>query len=325
MRTWLISLGAVLGLLLAAAEASAVNEEGLAELTEKNECADITLAYPVFGIQEIDNGVSSWAESYFRETVEDYQQYCLEDPDFREKSAAWNLSVTARELKSTPGTVSIYFSLYGYSGAVPPNQGAETLVLDMEGKRLGFDDLFGNTEGLWDFLSERVKADMRRRAKQNGGLPGPDSLTVAPKPESFKHFLVTPKGLTLIFTDVQAADDSVGELRIDVSLNALAGFNPQPGLWADPTAAQPAFDCAKQANRVEAEICANPILARCDEVMAKEYELVQEVVDKEALKKEQDLWRERMQSQCDSDSASLCILEHYTLRLAKLRGIKAAL
>jgi len=325
MRTWLISLGAIFGLLAAAAFAAAVDEEGMAELTEKNECADITLAYPVFGIPEIDNGVSAWAESFFRETVEDYQQYCLEDPDFREKSAGWNLSVTAKEIKSTPGTVSMYFFLYGYSGAVPPNQGAETLVLDMDGKRLGFDDLFGNTEGLWDFLSGRVKADRLRRAKQNGELPAPDSLTVAPKPESFRHFLVTPKGLTLIFAEVQAEADSVGEQRIDVSLNALAGFNPKPGLWADPTAAQPAFDCAQQANRVEAEICANPILARCDEVMAKEYELVQEVVDKEALKKEQDLWRQMMQSQCDSDSASLCILEHYTKRLAKLRGIKAAL
>jgi len=323
MRTWLIFMGTLFGLLAFAASLTAFNQEGLDELTEKNECADLSLAYPNFGIPKLDFGMSSWAESYFRAAVEDYKQYCLEDPELRAKSADWTLAVTAREIKSTPGTVSIYFYLYGYAGGVHPNQGAETLTLDMEGKQLGYDDLFGTTEGLWDFLSARANADLRRQAKQAGVFPAPEPLTVAPKPESFKRFLVTPEGLTLIFPGDQ--DESDGEKRCHVPLNSLAGFQPKPGLWSGPGVAKPAFDCAKPANKVETEICANPILALYDEEIAKEFALVLEVVDKEALQNEQSLWWQRMPSQCDSDPVSLCILEHYRMRLAKLIGIKASL
>ena len=328
MRTWPIFMGTLFWLLLPAARLAALNEEGLAELVEKSECINITMAYPDFGMPKLDAHVSAWAESYFREMVEDYKQYCLEDPELREKSADWTLSVKAKEIKSTPGTVSMYFRVYGYVGGAYPNQGTETLILDMEGQRLGYEDLFDTTEGLWAFLADRAGADLRRQAKQAGGNPEAAPLTLPPKLESFKYFLVTPGGLTLIFPADPAsadADEAAVEQRSDVSLKALARFNPKPGLWDAPQAVTPPFDCAQPANRAEAEICVNPILALYDAEIAREYARVLEVVDKEALQKEQNLWRQMMQSRCDSDPVSLCLFEYYRLRLDKLRGIKAAL
>ena len=104
-----------------------------------------------------------------------------------------------------------------------------TLVLDKNGKQLDYVDLFTRTDGLWKFLSGySIAAFTRQLGYANPSWAQGD---LAPKADSFKHFVVTPQGLALFFDDYQVASYGAGEQSCDIPLKALAKFAPKPGFW----------------------------------------------------------------------------------------------
>jgi uncharacterized protein YecT (DUF1311 family) len=82
----------------------------------------------------------------------------------------------------------------------------------------------------------------------------------------------------------------------------------------------PSFNCAKASNAVERAICADPVLAEMDVVMAADYrKALQAVPDQKTLRAEQRQWLRQMHSQC-ANGAFQCIQHHYGTRSSQLRS-----
>jgi len=211
----------------------AVSREGhfrLATLTGENGSFTARLQYPVFGRPALDQGIRTWVERFFsQETAELKRAHAKDEKPKRHGDYA----ITPRMIVSSWGTVSIAFGLsYMDRGAAHPSHDIRTVTFDARGKELGYEDLFRAPEGLWFFFSDHARSSLRARlAAQWESSPELYTEGLAPKPESFKRFVVTPGGLTLLFPRYQVAAYGEGEQRCDVPLNALAGFSPKPGIW----------------------------------------------------------------------------------------------
>lgn len=314
----------------------------LAKLTDSNDCFEAQLEYPVFGRTALDQGIRAWAERFFAQEVANLKRSCAEMETKPERQ--WGFAAGPQVL-STQGTVSIGFGTYYDTGGAHPNHGVHTLILDAEGKELDYGDLFLKTDGLWKFLSEYARTALRPELKEYWrNDPSLIQQGLAPKADSFKYFVVTPQGLTLIFPEYQVAPYVAGGQHCDVPLKALAKFSPKPGIWdtatgmpvrhqasppsekskGAPTSSRsfsPSFDCTKASNTVERAICADPILSQLDVSMAGDYKKALSVVaNKQALRAEQRQWLQQMHTQCAATADFKCIQQHYNKRLTQLRS-----
>jgi uncharacterized protein YecT (DUF1311 family) len=253
--------------------------------------------------------------------MSEYKRFCADAED-----DGWMYSAGPSEVVSTPGTLSIAFGIEAFTGGAHGSHGVETMIFDAQGSELGYRDLFLKTEGLWKFLSEYAFSALKRKVMSEEMLRG----GLEPQADSFKHFVVTPQGLTLIFPEYQVASYVEGEQRVDVPLKALAKFSPQPGIWgaaaggaAKPSAAKgfsPSFDCAKASNSVEHAICANPVLAELDvRVDAAYNKAISAAPNKaNALRTEQRQWLKQMHTQCAAATDFSCLERHDNQRLTQL-------
>lgn len=212
------------------------NAYPLVKLTDTTDCYEASLEYPVFGQAALDQSVRGWAEQFFAQETADLRSACAEggrNPDSRKWEFGASPQVTAFNK-----VTSIEFSIYYDTGGAHPNHEARTLILNEEGKILGYADLFGKPEGLWKFFSEYAFSALRPEMKKNDCWnPSTVREGLAPKADSFKHVVVTPQGLTLIFPPYQVAAYACGEQRCHVPLAALAKFSPRPGIWDSPAPA----------------------------------------------------------------------------------------
>ena len=212
------------------------NAYPLVKLADTTDCYEASLEYPVFGQPALDQSVRGWAERLFAQETGELRELCAEEernPD----SPKWEFGASPQVFSSNK-TVSIEFSVYTYTGGAHPNHDVLTLILDEEGKALGYGDLFGKTEGLWKFFSEYAFSALRPEMKKNDCWnPSTVREGLAPNADSFKHVVVTPQGLTLIFPPYQVAAYVCGGQRCDVPLAALAKFSPRPGIWGAPAPA----------------------------------------------------------------------------------------
>lgn len=212
------------------------NSYPLKKLAENNDCYEASLEYPVFGQPALDQSVRGWAEQFFAQEMGELREFCAEDernPD----SPKWEFAVTP-QVTASNNVVSIEFAIHTYTGGAHPNQEVRTLTLNEEGKTLDYGDLFEKTEGLWKVLSEYAFSALRPEMKKNDCWD-PDTVRggLAPNPDSFKHFVVTPQGLTLIFPPYHVGPYACGEQRCQVPVKALAKLAPRPGIWGPPAPA----------------------------------------------------------------------------------------
>ena len=212
------------------------NAYPLVKLADTTDCYEASLEYPVFGQPALDQSVRGWAERLFAQETAELRNACAEDernPD----SPKWEFGASPQVFSSNK-TVSIEFSVYTYTGGAHPNHETLTLILNEEGKTLGYADLFGKTEGLWKFFSEYAFSALRPEMKKNDCWnPSTVREGLVPNADSFQHVVVTPQGLTLIFPPYQVAPYACGEQRCQVPLAALAKFSPRPGIWGAPAPA----------------------------------------------------------------------------------------
>ena len=336
MRALWVIVGTIFFFLIPSAGFSKDGDYPVVTLSEKFDCGEAEMEYPVFGRPALDKSVRNWAESYFKKVMGGYKKSCAEAKENAKEAAkeakeageeegGWLSAMSSSwtfyggfNVTTTPGAVSIGFDFTGYTGGAHEAYWSEPLTLDKEGKELGLADLFAKPEGLWEFLSKYAHAALRPTLGESWDDGFSDGL--APKADSFKRFVVIPHGLTLIFPAYQVAPWAVRPAGQDcaVPLTALAKFVPKPDIWGQPQTVSPSFDCEKAGNPVEAAICAEPLLAQYDVDMAAEYKRALAVADdKEALIKEQGRWRQQMQSEC-VDATLQCIYEHYATRLSEL-------
>jgi len=335
----------------AAGDLSGLAEKGsfhLEKLAASGKCFKARMEYPVFGRPKLDQPIRAWARRTFAREAAGLKSECLKNLE-RARENPWEFGASP-EVTATAGTVSIQFELWDYSGGVHGNPWTQTMVLNAQGKELGCDDLFLKPDGLWKFLSEYAKADLRSDL-ESYWKDDPSWITrgLAPKAESFKNFVVTPDGLTLIFSVGVLGPYPAGPQSSDVSLDDLARFSPKPGIWgpaagapatgapttpraispsekasaapASPGRVLPSFGCAKASNPVERAICANSTLAELDVKLAAAYKkALAAAADKESLKARQRQWLQRMSDQCANADDVPCIQERYAKRLAELKA-----
>lgn len=232
-------LSAVFFLLFIFAPAAGFSKENsypLKKLADTTDCYEASLEYPVFGQAARDQSVRDWVETFFAQETGELRKFCAEEernPD----SPKWEFGASP-QVYSSNKIISIEFSIYTYTGGAHPNHEVRTLILNEEGKILGYADLFGKTEGLWKFFSEYAFSALRPEMKKNDCWnPSTVREGLAPKADSFKHVVVTPQGLTLIFPPYQVAAYVCGEQRCQVPLAALAKLSPRPGIWGAPAPA----------------------------------------------------------------------------------------
>ena len=222
-----------------AEDLSAISRKGnfhLAKLAKANACFKAEMEYPIFGRPALDQSVRAFAKRFFAQEVADLKDGCAQlKADTKagietEPKLQW-YHVVRPQIVSTRRTVSIKFDIDAYTGGAHPNHRVRTLILNTNGKELNYDDLFANTEGLWTFLSEYARTALRPKMWEDWDKSSWVTDGLAPNAESFQYFLVTPKGLTLIFPDYQVAPYVLGQQHCGIPLAALAKFAPKPGIW----------------------------------------------------------------------------------------------
>jgi len=327
----------------AAGDLSGLSEKGsfhLEKLAASGKCFKARMEYPVFGRPKLDQPIRAWAQRTFAREAAGLKRECLKNLE-RARENPWEFGASP-QVTATAGTVSIQFELWEYAGGAHGNPWTQTMVLNAQGKELGCDDLFLKPDGLWEFLSEYAKAELRPDLESYWKEDPSWLKGLAPKAESFKkNFVVTRDGLALVFSVGTLGPYPAGEQGCDVPLEDLARFSPRPGIWEPATGtprtaslsekasaapsssghASPSFDCAKASNPVERAICANPALAELDITLAAAYKKsLAAAADKEALKVRQRQWLQQMSDQCANANDVACIQEHYTKRLAELKA-----
>jgi hypothetical protein len=202
----------------------------LAKLTENKDCYEASWEYPVFGQPARDQTVRGWAERSFNEKIKELKKDCLQD--HKPGEPKWTLDAKTEQVVAAPGTLSIKFVIREFTGGAHASYELRAMVLDKNGRELVYGDLFGQTDGLWQFLAEHCYAALYPQLKETWKTdPDWAKNGLAPHFDSFKHFLVTPEGLTLIFPPYQVASYAAGEQSCDIPWQDLTKFAPKAGIW----------------------------------------------------------------------------------------------
>ncbi|MCL1916043.1 MAG: DUF3298 and DUF4163 domain-containing protein [Desulfovibrionaceae bacterium] len=197
-------------------------------LNEANACYTARLDYPFFGRQALDQAVRQRAERFFRDILAELDQGCPGEAgkNPRDSFEAASLVFNTRQ------TVSVRFDTWIYTGGAHGLEGVRAVTLRLDnGSEMGYRDLFSRPEGLWEFLADYARAVLRPALEAHWRTMPEYEAGLDPKEESFKHFAVTPAGLSLFFPPYQLAPYSAGAQRCDIPLEKLLRFVPRPGVW----------------------------------------------------------------------------------------------
>jgi hypothetical protein len=202
----------------------------LANLTENKDCYAASWEYPVFGQPARDQTVRDWAEHSFNEKIKELKKDCLQDHKPGEPKRM--LDAKTDKIVTTPGTTSVKFVISEFTGGAHASHEVYTMVLDKNGRELAYGDLFAQTDGLWQFLAGHCYAALCLQFK-NASEADREWIRngLAPNFDSFKYFLVTPEGLTLIFPPYQVASYAAGEHICNIPWQDLTKFLPKPEIW----------------------------------------------------------------------------------------------
>ncbi|MCL1889564.1 MAG: DUF3298 and DUF4163 domain-containing protein [Desulfovibrionaceae bacterium] len=197
-------------------------------LSEANACHTARLDYPFFGRPALDQAVRQRAESLFRDILAELDQDCPGGTDKNPKASF----EAACLVFNTRQTVSVRFDTWVYTGGAHGLEGVRTATLRLDnGSELGYRDLFSRPEGLWEFLADYVRAALRPTLEAYWQTMPEYEAGLDSKEESFRHFAVTPAGLSLFFPPYQLAPYSAGAQYCDIPLEKLLRFVPRPGVW----------------------------------------------------------------------------------------------
>lgn len=216
----------------AKAPAGAATKGGypIERIKESNACFDIKIEYPFFGRPELDQQVRLWVDNKYYDVSEELQAICAAEPA-GSAYRPYKYSVSY-DIFSTPGTLSVVFKSWSYTGGAHGQDGIQTLALAVaNGDELRYRDIFAATDELYTFLSDYVYSALKPRL---GDIwQGAPMFTegLEPVESSFKNFAITPKGLTVYFPTYQIAPYSEGPQVCEVPLEELIKFRPKPGIW----------------------------------------------------------------------------------------------
>ncbi len=198
------------------------------QLHQKTDCYELKASYPFIGRPALDQPLRLWVDTVYNDARDTFTESCRDVPSLKGRQQF----ILDYELFSTPHVASVVFHSWMYAGGAHGNDSVQIMNLRLsDGAELGYRDIFANTEGLWVFLSDYVYEHLRPELWQIWRDTPQFTEGLEPVEDSFRHFAVTPQGITLFFPTYQIAPYSAGPQQCDVPLRALLRFVPRPGVW----------------------------------------------------------------------------------------------
>lgn len=198
-------------------------------IKQANACFDIKLEYPFLGRPELDQQVRRWVDENYYDVSEEMHGMCASSPGDSYKPYKYNVTY---ELFSTPGSISVVFKSWAYTGGAHGQDGIQTLTLAVPGgEELRYGDIFADTEDLYIFIADYVYSALQPKLGDIWQRTPMFTEGLEPVEGSFKNFAITPKGLTIYFPSYQIAPFSEGQQLCEVPLGELLRFKPKPGIW----------------------------------------------------------------------------------------------
>ena len=309
------TIGAIIFALALIAEAPALAFEATTkEITEKSDTAEVTLAYPQFGIASIDSEVEAFAKQKHAEFKEFFAERSATDQPY-------STDLSFEIARNDDQMLEVLFTHSYYFGGAHPNMNRYSFnYLMPSAARVYVPELF--TKEGFKRVSELAIADLKPK------LTGPDGMADAhqvemgagPFSDNFHAFVLTAEELAIYFDPYQVAAYAAGPQEVHIPLTKLNGR-----LRTDPTSPLPSFDCAKASTEMEEVICADPAVARLDREVADAYAwrlAWAQPEEKPGLKQTQRDWLAERDKTCGAVGGAQrtrCLSEHYGARLKVLR------
>lgn len=252
-------------------------------IVDKSDKLDIRVDYPHTGIATIDNEIEAWARGEIEKTRKEYS-----DPDALHGSG-WNLGINYIVERNDNILIAFVMDEASYTG------GAHGFAHDVtfnylmpDGHRVDLPDIL-DSKGL-AVVSALAIADLKHQSQANDyGLPD-DMIQAGAGPDwkNFRAFTVLPTELHLYFAPYQVGPYVSGPQEVHIPISKLQGLirsdwrtpreAPATQLASSPAASSqssasesPSFDCTKAGTFVEKEICGDPVLAKLDAALSKNW------------------------------------------------------
>jgi hypothetical protein len=200
-----------------------------------NACFRLELRTPYIGNEEIDGQIRRWEEALRNETVKDFTSVCAAQKISvadKSKDPIYYLDINYETSTTLGEVISVLLLPSTYTGGAHPMTDVITMNFNSKtGQRLGYSDIFGNTDGLLEFLSAHAYTVFRPSLGEVWD-DNPDMAEgLDAQQELLSNFMLNPEGLTLIFPPYQIAPYSEGIQSCLVPLDKLLRFMPRPGIW----------------------------------------------------------------------------------------------
>jgi hypothetical protein len=200
-----------------------------------NSCFSLKLRTPYTGNKAIDERIRVWKETLRSDAVKSFARDCAAQGNSALSGSGepdYYLEINYETSSTLSGTISVLFLPSSYSGGAHPNTEVVTMNFNpLNGRLMEYADIFGDTNGLLDFLSAYAYAAFRPVLGEIWEA-GPDMAEgLDAKAANLNRFVLNPQGLVLVFPPYQIAPYSKGILSCLVPLDKLLRFKPKPGIW----------------------------------------------------------------------------------------------
>lgn len=197
----------------------------------------ISIYYPELGNAKVDAALKDYAESvadsYQKETADSLS----EDEEKPDSFGNWEETGFFTVERPNPDVISITFNIYTYTGGAHGMIGVEVQNYDLKsGQRLGFADLFARPEVALEILG-RISEERLRQTLGDEVVEDMLKSGTAPEADNFQALALIPKGVIVEFQPYQVGPWSIGQQRVEISLEDLQPAEPSALVWpAQPPA-----------------------------------------------------------------------------------------
>ncbi len=194
-------------------------------IIQRNERYRVNISYPSIGNAVADEELAIWARDQANAFIKGVEQISPSSPLPYELAIAYDMHV------ASPRVLSIIFTISTALGGARPESGLATFVYDRrDGRRLTYDTLFLQRDGLLQALSEACVKSLREQLHEKAH---PDMIKAGTAPEivNFDLFTLSPQGLVVYFPPYQVAPYSEGVMKVAIPVQSLEAFKPQLSFW----------------------------------------------------------------------------------------------
>ncbi len=197
-------------------------------ITQRGDGYRINITYPQVGNPVADAELAIWAREQAAAFTDSMRMIPTTPP------VPYELLITYETLRASPRVISVIFFISTYMGGAHAEPGLATFVYDKrDGRRLSYNDLFLNQEGIAGIFSDICRASL---STQLNGRIVADMLDAGTTPlmANFDLFSMVENGVRIYFPPYQVAPYSEGYLTVTIPLNELAHFKPHLAFWDTP-------------------------------------------------------------------------------------------